>query len=320
MRFSSSSIVLSCRARYLFAALALCCASPAQAVDGVLEINQSCAVTGGCFAGDTAGFPVTISDSGSYRLTGDLTVQDGNTTAIQIATAHVTIDLNGFSITGPAVCSGQPVTSCTNEGIGDGIMAANDPNYHHIRIRNGDIRGMGDDGVSLTSIEAVHLDNVRTVGNAGGGFTLGTESTVTNCAAEANQGLGISAGAGSRIQNSTAAHNGGTGISLNGGTAIVKDSTVINNGNIGLSCGSAETDTCIVETVISSQNATVGMSLGTNHALVRGSNITSNGTAQLSFSGTGGYVGNVISGTNVISGAGAVELGLNLCNGNTSCL
>lgn len=38
---------------------------PASASDGVLEINQTCAIQTGCFAGDTAGLPVTISASGS---------------------------------------------------------------------------------------------------------------------------------------------------------------------------------------------------------------------------------------------------------------
>jgi len=35
-------------------------AGTAAAVDGVLEINQTCAALSGCFPGDTAGFPVTI--------------------------------------------------------------------------------------------------------------------------------------------------------------------------------------------------------------------------------------------------------------------
>jgi hypothetical protein len=44
-------------------------AAPALAVDGVREINQTCAVQMGCFVGDTAGFPVTIDGSAgkSYR-------------------------------------------------------------------------------------------------------------------------------------------------------------------------------------------------------------------------------------------------------------
>ena len=54
--------------------LLLALAAPALAVDGVLEINQTCAVQTGCFVGDTAGYPVTIysKTGGSYRLTGDL--------------------------------------------------------------------------------------------------------------------------------------------------------------------------------------------------------------------------------------------------------
>jgi hypothetical protein len=46
---------------------------PLLAGDGKLEINQSC-IAVGCFPGDTAGFPVTITSSGSYLLTGNLEV------------------------------------------------------------------------------------------------------------------------------------------------------------------------------------------------------------------------------------------------------
>ena len=43
-------------------------ALPAFADEGVLEINQVCAVNTGCFVGDSAGFPVTIMDSAmGYR-------------------------------------------------------------------------------------------------------------------------------------------------------------------------------------------------------------------------------------------------------------
>jgi hypothetical protein len=49
--------------RLMLILLLLLFATPALAVDGVLEINQTCAVQTGCFAGDTAGFPVTIGAS-----------------------------------------------------------------------------------------------------------------------------------------------------------------------------------------------------------------------------------------------------------------
>ena len=42
-------------------------ASVANATDGVLEINQACAVHTGCFALDTPGFPVTINQPGVGR-------------------------------------------------------------------------------------------------------------------------------------------------------------------------------------------------------------------------------------------------------------
>jgi hypothetical protein len=50
--------------------------------DGVVYIDQNHALGGGVTPGDAAGFPVTISQSGSYRLSGNLTVPDLNTTAI----------------------------------------------------------------------------------------------------------------------------------------------------------------------------------------------------------------------------------------------
>ena len=56
--------------KILSVALTLAWSSVAWAVDGVIEINQHRALAGGVTAGDTAGFPVTLSQRGSYRLTG----------------------------------------------------------------------------------------------------------------------------------------------------------------------------------------------------------------------------------------------------------
>src|SRR5436190_10630805 len=90
------------------------------AVDGIVLIDQNRALAGGVTPGDAPGFPVTISLAGSYRLSGNLTVPDANTTAINITADNVTIDLNGFSIIGPVVCTpiGTPVTSCSPSGSG----------------------------------------------------------------------------------------------------------------------------------------------------------------------------------------------------------
>ena len=92
--------------------LFLALATPAIASDGVLEINQTCVVQTGCFAGDTAGFPVTITTPGSDRLTSDLTVPDENTVGISVGTHDAGIDLNHFATLGPVTYSGIPLV-CT---------------------------------------------------------------------------------------------------------------------------------------------------------------------------------------------------------------
>jgi hypothetical protein len=74
----------------LAAALASTCAF---AVDGVVLINQSTVMAAG-------GFPYTITQPGSYRLSGNLTAPV-NSTAIQISSSNVSLDLNGFTISCP---------------------------------------------------------------------------------------------------------------------------------------------------------------------------------------------------------------------------
>ena len=74
----------------------------ALASDGVVEINQTCATRVGCFMNDSEGFPVFISEPGSYRLTSDLTLPTAaDLDGIRVSGSNVTIDLNGFTINGP---------------------------------------------------------------------------------------------------------------------------------------------------------------------------------------------------------------------------
>ncbi len=62
------------------------------AVDGVTLINQSTVTAAG-------GFPYVISQPGSYKLSGNLTVPAGKD-GIDIHSPNVTLDLNGFAIIG----------------------------------------------------------------------------------------------------------------------------------------------------------------------------------------------------------------------------
>lgn len=65
------------------------------AVDGVVEINQDSALAGGVTPGDSPGFPITLSQAGSYVLTSNLVLNSGGVHGIELTASHVTLDLNG---------------------------------------------------------------------------------------------------------------------------------------------------------------------------------------------------------------------------------
>ena len=204
-------------------------ATPALASDGVLEINQTCAASSaGCFAGDAGGFPVTVSQSGSYRLTGNVTVQTVNMTAILITSSDVTLDLNGFSIQGPVVCAGEPAF-CSPSGSGRGIDASP---TSRTTVRNGIVRGLGSDGLVLGDLSRV--EGVRARSNGGNGISVGRLSQVSGITAESNGGYGVGTlAAGVLVERSTAAFNGNSGFSL-GPNSNLRASTAFTNGLHGL--------------------------------------------------------------------------------------
>lgn len=123
-------------------------------------------------AGRSPGFPVTISQSGKNRLTGDLTVPDVDTAVIKITSDFVTLNLNGFSIIGPAVCTGH-ATKCPPPGKGIGVQAGADqtPAPRGIRVLNGSVREMGVEGVLLTGNGGI-VERVTVESNAGGGMSV----------------------------------------------------------------------------------------------------------------------------------------------------
>jgi len=221
-------------------------ALPLHAVDGVVLINQNAALAGNVTPGDAPGFPVTISLSGSYRLSGNLVVPDANTTAIEITAADVTIDLNGFSVIGPTVCTGMlvTVTSCSPTGFGSGIVSSR-PN---VNVFNGTIRGMGLRGIDL-AIAGHRVEKIQAVSNGLDGMSVNNGS-VLSCDASNNGSTGISAdiaigntvtgnrGVGIFVNhlavNNSANFNGAAGIISFGG-ATISGNTANFNGSQGIS-------------------------------------------------------------------------------------
>src|SRR4051794_19461257 len=86
----------------VFILMLLTISLPVFAVDGVVLISQSTVTAAG-------GFPFKITQPGSYKLTTNLVVP-ADKAGIQIAANDVTLDLNGFGITGAIVCDVQGIT------------------------------------------------------------------------------------------------------------------------------------------------------------------------------------------------------------------
>ncbi len=126
--------------------LSLLMANFVQASDGVFQINDVCDGFG-CFPGDTAGFPITITNSGSYKLTSNIVSTSTTVNVIEISADNVTLDLNGFSIIGPRTCTGDNVSLvCTNSGMTASGVYVN--GFKNIIVKNGTTQGF-DTGVYL---------------------------------------------------------------------------------------------------------------------------------------------------------------------------
>jgi len=241
--FSYRRMVLSC----LLAAIP----SGLYAVDGVILIDQNHALAGNVTAGDAPGFPVTISQPGSYRLSGNLTVPDTHTSGIVITADYVTIDLNGFSIIGPVVCTGSPA-ACPAAAEGTGIqagVAGVGPGPRSTRISNGTVRGMGNFGLVLIGpgdlVERVTADSnsgggmivagsaIESAGTLNGGFGI-LAITVRDCITTDNKREGILLdGSGGVATGNIASFNGTQGIRAPNGTVI--GNTTVRNAGFGIS-------------------------------------------------------------------------------------
>ena len=294
----------------LLVGASLALASPADAVDGVIEINHEKALMGGVTPTDGAGYPVLIdvSGSGSYRLTSNLIVPDENTNGIEVNgyADTVTIDLNGFAILGSTSCTGTPLV-CSPTGSGDGIRASSF--IGGVVVANGTIRGMGRDGISVSG-KGARIEAVRAISNGARGIAAGSAYVVSSSSAGYNGSWGISGYAGV-VSNSAAYDNGSNGIHVSNST--VQGNVTTSNGGSGLWGGQ------------NSAQANVAVSNGgdgiycTNCTVIKDRMSVNTGFG-LTGSWATGYGGNTI--VNNVAGTvsgGCNEIGTNLCQTNTTC-
>ena len=256
----------------------------AAAVEWVIEINQARAFVGGVTPADTPGFPVTISEPGSYRLTGNLQLSDANTTAIVVSASDVTIDLNGFGIFGITVCTQQSndFVSCIPTGNGDGVRAlSTDPsNMENVTVRGGTVRGVGRFGVTLSGNQS-RIEHMRAVSNGSSGLGVNT----------------VNLSRGGAVLFSTGINNGNDAIFV-GSDGLARDNVAVGNGRNGIRA--SERSAVLDNTMTHNFNTGLFVSTGS------------------------GYANNVISDNNggnanpQVSGSG-VQMGGNVCGTNTVC-
>jgi hypothetical protein len=215
---------------------ALMFAAPAFAVDGVVLINQSTVMAAG-------GFPYKITQPGSYKLSGNLVVAASSTDGIDIMASNVSIDLNGFTISGPVTCTGVGSgIFCVGDG-GIGILASASLSAPiNVAVRNGSVVGFN---VGIDSRQGFNylVEEVRASGNTIGlmvfdglvrrntasanGFhgIVANDSTVTENVANFNGAFGLVV-TNSVYGSNTLNHNGSSGVFNSG--AVSQNNNICN--------------------------------------------------------------------------------------------
>jgi hypothetical protein len=234
--------------------------SASSTADGRL-VDQSKVLNGGVSAGDAPGFPLTLSEPGLYRLTGNLTVSDPNLDAVQITADGVTLDLNGYSIVGPVSCtgSGAQLNCAPTPASGVGVRAS----QRQVTVRRGTIRGFGA-GVlagALSRVEDMSISHMNGTGIAAGATSavarnvvnqtmVGIQSwgLVRDNVVSGARNVGIGLIAPGIASGNLVTGGGGTGLQLPSGTAAAFNVLTLNDGlavsGQGLSLGDANTNLC----------------------------------------------------------------------------
>lgn len=182
--------------------------------------------------------PYTISTSDSYYLGANLT---SSGSGIIVAANNVSIDFNGYSITGSSTGYGVNLETSTN-----------------VELRNGTITNFGVGVSDNEGMNSTRVINMRIVNNTGTGIALDWHCEVRDCLISGN-GSGINvwgcvvqgnivsgnasyaiAGSNSTIINNTVSLNSGLGIS--GNYSTVKNNAVTANAGGGIQMSNALVD------------------------------------------------------------------------------
>lgn len=272
----------------------------------IAELEPRTAINAANTPGDATSL-FRISQPGSYTLTGNLQGVAGKH-GIAIAASGVTLDLNGFDVSGVA-------------GSLDGISVVT-AGVTAVTVRNGNVRGWSGDGVDLLTQNANNsrVADLLVSANTGNGVAAGTGCAVTGCSVFGNGLAGINTAGGCAVTACTTYSNLGPGIFTNSGCAVERCTSYYNDA-AGISVGSGST----VADCTCRLNTTDGI-LATSACVISNNTCTNNGF------GTGDGAGvhttgtdNRIEGNTCLLADRGVDVDTsgsiivrNTCSGNTS--
>jgi len=176
--------------------------------------------------------PFSITQPGSYYVTTNLYVASGD--GISISAGNVTVDLNGFALTGGG-------------GSGIGIHFSPSPavNETNVTVRNGSLSGWGYGVVASTGSHNFVLERltVSDCANYGIGSVV-CPIFARDCISDYNGTYGIYA-YNSQITDCDASNNGSIGIY--GINCTVRNCSVVNNGSYGIYIFPGTVSDCVVQ-------------------------------------------------------------------------
>jgi hypothetical protein len=192
-------------------ALLLSGVAPASAA---IVITHAKAAQGGITAGDTPGYPVTISSPGSFVLGSNLAVP-ANKIGIDVRNFDVTIDGAGYRIHG---------NFRADVGIQSGFNATT--------VKNVSVIAFQDGGIVSTAGDWLVVDNVRALLNGGPGVQALNQAHIRNSSFSGNDGQGVVCDDFCLVENNVIAGNGASGVLIRSGN--VRENTIHSNAGFGI--------------------------------------------------------------------------------------
>jgi len=222
--------------------------------------------------------PYTVSAAGSYFLTQNLSGASG----IGVGADSVTIDLNGFTLSGPGTAS----------GTGIGISGA----QRGVVIKNGTIRDWFVGVDAHLAYRSVLTDLIVTT-NSNDGIDIGSGGTVNRVMSYSNGQFGlyvwqVSDAWGTSIENSNFSRNVLRGVSLSANDVRFRGNIVHSNQAGGIRVDLSEGFNEIIDnSIIGNTGYGIEMDTGSTGNVVAGNTLVANTLGSLRDSGTGNHVG-----------------------------